>query len=122
MDDNQEKDQVRKDLINAMLRTATIVSSKPPYSEEELSLVDEWSDKVQVEIDKESNLQRSFIRAADTVAAGYRNKSQMIRITPDLQVGLDIVYPAEWFEDGIELPFENTTIIVPKGYKHMLGE
>ena len=122
VDDNQEKDQVRKDLINAMLRTATIVSSKPPYSEEELSLVDEWSDKVQVEIDKESNLQRSFIRAADTVAAGYRNKSQMIRITPDLQVGLDIVYPAEWFEDGIELPFENTTIIVPKGYKHMLGE
>lgn len=122
VDDNQEKDQVRKDLINAMLRTATIVSSKPPYSEEELSLVDEWSDKVQVEIDKESNLQRSFIRAADTVSAGYRDKSQMVRITPDMQVGIDTIYPAEWFEDGIELPFENTTIIVPKGYKHMLGE
>lgn len=122
VEDDEDKNQIQKDLINAMLRTATIVSSTPPYSEEELLLVDEWSDKVHVEIDKESNLQRSFIRAADTVAAGNRKLSKMVRITPDLQVGLDTIYPTEWFKDGIEVPFENTTIIVPNGYKHMLGE
>ena len=122
VEDDVQKEQVRLDLIKALLKTSSVISDMPPYTAEELSLVDEWKDKVQIDISKESNVKHSFIRAADTVASGERNKTKMVRITPDLQIGINNRYRTDWFEDGIELPFENTTIIVPKGYKNMIGE
>lgn len=121
VDPDEARDQVRKDLISAMLKTSTIVPSSPPYDDEILSLVDEWAEQIQVQIDKEGNLQRGFLRAADSAASSYRGEGEYVRITPDLQVGMDTVYPVDWFEGQVELPFEKCTIPVPVGFKEMIG-
>lgn len=120
VDPDKSRDDVRKDLICAMLRTATIVPSAPPYDDETLSLVDQWAEQIQVRIDKEGNLQRGFLRAADSVASSYGGEGDFVRVTPDLQVGLDTKCPAKWYDDVEELSFENCTIPVPIGYKDMI--
>lgn len=121
VDPDEARDDVRKDLIAAMLRTATIVPNRPPYDQEILSLVAEWTEQIQVQIDTDGNLQRSFLRAADSVASSYREAGEYVRVTPDLQVGMDTIYPAKWFVDVVELPYENCMIPVPAGYQEMIG-
>lgn len=122
VDPDEIMDQTRLDIINAMLRTMAIVPCMPPYDEDTLSLVDEWTKQLNIEISKEGNLQRNFVRAIDTVASGYNEQGEKVRITSDLQIGKNTVYTREWFDDTIELPFEKGTIAVPKGYLEIIGE
>ncbi len=122
VDKDPDENQKRIDIINAMIRTASIVPNMPPYDDEILSLVDEWTNKLGIEIDKESNLQRSFIRGADTVASLCNEKSEQVRITPDLQVGVNSVYLRAWFDDVQEFPFEKGKISLPIGYLKLIGE
>ena len=122
VDPDEIMDQTRLDIINAMLRTMAIVPCMPPYDEDTLSLVDEWTKQLNIEISKDGNLQRNFARAIDTVASGYNEQGEKVRITSDLQIGKNTVYTREWFDDTIELPFEKGTIAVPKGYLEIIGE
>lgn len=43
---------------------------------------------------------------------------KLCRYSPDLNESN--VYPVNWFEEGVELPFEDTTIVIPKAYDSYL--
>ena len=114
------KENMRKMLIENMLRTAKGMPSRPPYSEEVLKVVQEWKPFAQVDIDVNNNLRREFVKAADCIAGSYRGEGETVRISSGLQNGKDIIYKKEWFSDCVEVPYGKTEMLLPVGYKNMI--
>ena len=97
--------------------------TEPPYAQEVLDVVEEWRKISDAVINTSVNLKREFVRCADVVAMACKDEqSEYVRITSELQEGIDRIYRREWFEGAIELPFEGITISVPKGYRWMIKE
>ncbi|MGN1167894.1 MAG: phosphorylcholine transferase LicD [Lachnospiraceae bacterium] len=121
-EDNKSVAETRKMLIKGLLSTAKSVGSMPPYSNEELAIVEEWKNAVNIEISTKGNLRNEFFVTADRLTSVYREDSRYLYSGADVQASLDILYKRVWFKESVELPFSNTTIPVPIGYKEMLGE
>ena len=118
---DEEKENLRKSLIEGLLNTANIVSSNPPYSKEILEIVDEWKEKVAIDVDINKNLRREFVKAADNIAGSVRDEDVVkVRISADLQEGIDSVYDRDDFATAVEMKFGKTTVSVPVGYEHIL--
>ena len=113
---NEEIDTMRKTLIEGLIKTAQNVGSVPPYTQNELSIVEEWQKVTQIKIDTESNLRRELLKAADQIAGSYRGEGDYVRITADLQEGNDTILPKKFFANSVEVAFGNTTIPIPIGY------
>ena len=121
--DNKEQENVRKAYIRGLLETAQCMPTEPPYAQEVLDVVEEWRKISDAVINTSVNLKREFVRCADVVAMACKDEqSEYVRITSELQEGIDRIYRREWFEGAIELPFEGITISVPKGYRWMIKE
>ena len=118
---DEDREATRKMLIENLIATAESMPDTPPYSDEVLGIVTEWERLAAVKVNTEVNLRREFLRAADDVAAGKQGKeSGKVRITADLQRGIDSVYDKDAFETVTELSYGWTTINVPIGYKGIL--
>ena len=115
------RDETRKMLIENLIKTAKNVPSTPPYSDEVLGVVEEWKRIAEVSVNTEHNLRREFLRAADNMggAVGEEEVSK-VRVTANLQDGIDTVYDKSDFDEIIEVPFFSTTINVPANYKEMM--
>ena len=122
VDPDTAKDTMRMTLAQGLWKTAGSVGTEPPYSQEEIDIVREWKQQTQITIDVEKNLRREFLLSADRMMSIYREESEWKRITPDLFEGRDTRLRAEWVEETEELPFSQTTIRVPKGWREMIGE
>ena len=121
LSNDEVKESTRKMLIENLITTSNSMPNKPPYSDEVLGIVEEWKRIAEVDVNTEMNLRREFLRAADNIAGAVRDDSaKIVRITADLQKGIDNIYKREWFEGTEELPYAWTTVNVPKGYKDMV--
>nr|MCR4611669.1 LicD family protein [Lachnospiraceae bacterium] len=119
--DDDAREATRKMLIENLITTSNSMPSKPPYSEEVLGIVDEWKRIAQVNVNTETNLRREFLRAADNIAGGLQGEeAKQVRLTADLQQGIDTIYDKEWFEETVELPFAWTTVEAPCGYEEIV--
>ena len=118
--EDEAQEASRQELFATLLRVADVMPAKPPYSEDVLSLVEEWESRMQIPINRERGLKREFLRIADAVMADNRELTKF-RVTPDLQVGLSTIYDSADFAEAEEVPFENTTIAVPVGWRRMMS-
>lgn len=110
-----EKDSVRKMLIENLITTSRSMPDTPPYSDDVLSIVDEWQRIAHVTVNTEKNLRREFLRAADNIAGAAADEGVTnVRISAGLQFGKDTVYPRNDFAGYEEVPFYITTIRIPK--------
>lgn len=116
VDINAEMDNMRKTLIEGLIKTAQNVSDVPPYTQDEISIAKEWQRVTQIKIDTESNLRRELLKVADQIAGSYRGEGDYVRITADLQEGNDTILPKKFFANSVEVAFGNTTIPIPIGY------
>ena len=71
-------------------------------------------------VDMKANLKREFVRCADVVARACREQSGKVRISAELQKGIERLYDQTCFEDEEEVAFESIMIAVPKKYDTML--
>lgn len=112
---DEERDKIRKTLIENLIITAGSIPSSSPYSEEVLGIVREWENILQADINTEGNLKRELFKYADSLAGSITDENVTeVRITADLQNGVDTVYPITYFDRAEEEPFYLTTISVPK--------
>lgn len=117
---DKQQDEVQKKIVEGLITTAQNVTVNPPYTEEELRVVEEWRRIAQIKINTEGNLRRGFLKAADQIGGAYRGDGEEVRITADLQEGKNTVLRKKWFTDTVEITFGNTTIPVPSGYQEII--
>ena len=118
--DDASKEEVRKMLIENLIMTSKSMPTSPPYNDEILGIVDEWKKIAQIDINTEVNLRREFLRAADNVAGANRDENaSKVRITADLQDGVDSIYDKSIFEEATCVPYGPTKISIPAGYGEM---
>lgn len=115
------KEELRKNLIQNLLKTAESMPFNPPYTQEVINIIKEWKELTAIEVDVNNNLRREFVKAADVVAGAYRGECENVRISADLQEGKDTVYKKKWFYDTMTIKFEGIEIQVPVGYTE-IGE
>lgn len=106
--------------IKTLLDTAAYMPTEPPYDEEIQGVVAEWRNMSDIVVDMKANLKREFVRCADVVARACREQSGKVRISAELQKGIDRLYDQTCFEEVEEVPFESIMIAVPKKYDTML--
>lgn len=112
---DKEQDEVRMTLVKNLIATSKTMPSVPPYSVDILGIVNEWNKILQFDINKEMNLKREFLNAADTLGGAVSKENATdVRITADLQEGRDSIYPRSYFEEKEDVPFYITKISVPK--------
>ena len=117
---DEEQDEVSWGLIKNLIVTAESIPSEGPYSEDVLSIVEEWNRILPQSIDANKNLKREFLRAADNLCGVVElEDARGIRITEDVQMGKDKIYDLNIFKETREQPFFLTTIGVPVVYNKM---
>lgn len=120
--DDDNKETTRKKLIESLIKTAKSMPSIPPYSEEIIGIVKEWEKIVQLSINTEHNLKREFLKVADNLGGiGKEEEIKKLRVTANLQQGLDTLYDKCDFDDSREVTFFATTINVPNNYSRYIN-
>lgn len=117
-----EKEEIRKMMIQNLLQTGKSMPCNPPYTQEIINVIKEWKELAPIDIDLTNNLRREFVKAADVVAGSYRGECEKVRISADLQEGVDNIYDKKSFCDTIEVEFSSTVVQVPIGYEKILGK
>lgn len=120
VDKDGSKDAVKMELARGLMQTANVVSTTPPYTDAELSLVAEWEKMANISIDVEKNIKNEFLRTADAMVSLCTEKSDKVRLTTSQLRDSDTVYKREWFDDTIDIYFATVKVGVPKGYKEIL--
>ncbi|MCR4611560.1 MAG: LicD family protein [Lachnospiraceae bacterium] len=114
------RDEVRKMLVENLITTARSMPNHAPYSDEVLGIVEEWKKIAEINVNTEVNLRREFLRAADNVAGAVAEDDvSKVRVSADLQDGVDTIYNRSDFDECIEVPFFATAISAPINYKSM---
>lgn len=123
MPDNSYQEAMRTAYVKGLLDTSRVMPEIPPYNEDVIRVVEEWKQISDVVINTDVSLKREFIRCADVVArACVDMESERVRIFAEMQENIDRTYQRKWFDQAVEVPFDEITISVPSGYKEMLQE
>ena len=122
VDPNKDVDEVRKKLVQGLIKTAESISLVPPYSKEEIAVVKEWENVTQMQINFDEDLISQLFIMADKVAGAYRGECERLRNTVDLQQGKDNTVKKIWYDDSVEIVFGDITIPVPVGYREMFKD
>lgn len=120
VDKDGSKDAVRMELARGLMQTAGVVSTKPPYTDAELSLVAEWKKIANISIDVEKNIKNEFFKTADTMVSLCTEQSDKVRLNTSQLQNSGTVYKREWFDGTIDIDFATVKVAVPKGYKEIL--
>ncbi len=117
---DEEQDEVSWGLIKNLVVTAESMPSEGAYSEDVLRIVEEWNRILSQPIDTDKNLRKEFLRAADNLCRVVESEdARGVRITEDVQKGINKIYDLSMFKGTREQPFFLTTISVPAAYDKM---
>ncbi len=120
-DDKEELDKL-VDSLKFLLKVEASISEEAPYSQDELDLVKQAEEVYGVDIDYDNRLRHEIKKIFDVVSASYvdentREVSCMMALAADW----DWYHcNRKWYDDYIDMKFENTTIPVPIGYDGIL--
>ncbi len=118
-DKRKEEEQVN--LVHTLMVTASTVSPEPPYNQDDRDIVAMWEEKLGVKIDWNNRLHHEIKKLVDMAMQQCQPEdaaevcSMMRR-----QRGQDYRVPKEYYDEWVEMPFEYTTIPVPKNYDYIL--
>lgn len=118
-DSKKDKDLVH--LIHTLMVTAATVSEEPPYTSDDREIAEMWEKTLGIKIDWNNRLHHEIKKMVDMA---------MQQCTPEeadevcsmmrRQNGQDYHVPKEYYDEWIDMPFEYTTIPVPKNYDYIL--
>lgn len=119
------REKGKSEMQNKMIEMAmTIIASipeTPPYSKEEMELVNKFAESVGAKIDQELPIPHELKKIVDRISAFYGpDDGDEVCSMIDLAMGWDYHAKKEWYAKSIEMPFEQTTIPVPIGYEGIL--
>jgi len=123
MDDmplNQQEEEVWIQIMRLLIQFWGYAEDIKDPTERE-TLICQIEDLCKVKIDREKLLQNELARILDKVAAIYRNKdAKEITVARWFANHPNYRLKKEWYEESIEVPFENIMIPVPKYYDEAL--
>ena len=108
-------------LVHILMVTASTVSKKTPYTQDDLEIAKLWERKLGIKIDWNNRLFHEIKKLVDLAMQQCEPQDadevcSMMRC----QNGQDYHVPKEYYDEWIEMPFEYTTIAVPKQYDYIL--
>ena len=115
----REEDMVH--LVHTLMVTSASLSEEPPYTQDDRDVVKMWEDVLGVKIDWNNRLFHEIKKLVDMAMQQCDPKdadevcSMMRR-----QNGQDYRVPKEYYDEWVDMPFEYTTVPVPKEYDYIL--
>lgn len=118
-DEKKLEEQIQA--LQFVLKAAASVPEEPPYDEEVLGLMLQIENVFGIPIDYNNRLTHELKKIYDILCGMYMDE-ETAEVTSmiDLANGWDYHAKKSWYEETIEMPFENTTIPVPVGYDGLL--
>ena len=115
---NEDEKKLQYDLYAFVLTTKYKVGKPDEDIEARLAHIE---DLCQVELKRDETLRRQLLMLADKLSCLYRrSESEHVAIIHSNVNGFTAVMRKEWYEDVVRMPFENTSIPVPKNYDDCL--
>ena len=108
-------------LAHTLMATSGTLSKEPPYSNDDMEIAALWEKKLGVQINWDNRLFHELKKLVDIAMQQCAPEdadevcSMMRRIR-----GQDYRVPKSYYEEWIDMPFEYTTIPVPKEYDYIL--
>ena len=106
---------------HTLMASSQALSKEPPYNQDDFDITKMWEEKLGVKIDWNNTLFHELKKLVDQTMQMYGPEdadevgSMMRRIK-----GQDYHVPKEYYDEWIDMPFEYTTIPVPKEYDYIL--
>lgn len=117
---NQQEEEVWVEIMKLLIQVWGCAEDIKDVTERE-TLICQIEDLCKVKIDRKKLLQNELARILDKVAAVYRNEdAKEITFAQWFVSHPNYRLKKEWYEESIEVPFENITIPVPKYYDEVL--
>lgn len=118
--DEEQKETDRNMLVRSLYMTANSIPAKGPYDEKYICMAEQWNDSMNLNLNLQGNLKREFLKAVDTYMGMFgENDGNRVKIFGNQLEGMNQVYDANFFEETIDMPFENMRMPVPRGYQNM---
>ena len=120
--DDKEKLEEQLRAIHFLMQVEASIPETGPYDSETLELVREVENVYGIQINYKNNLRHEMKRAVDMVSLWYMHEPcKEVSCMMALEAGWDWYHcDRHWYDSYIDMPFENTTIPVPVGYKGIL--
>lgn len=107
--------------LQFVLKASSSVPSEPPYSDDVMELMNRIEKTFGIQIDYNNRLVHELKKIYDILCSRYMDEeTDEVTSMIDLANGWDYHAKRAWYEETIEMPFENTTIPVPVGYDGLL--
>lgn len=108
-------------LVHTMMVTSATVSPAPPYSQDDREIVSLWEAKLNIRINWDNRLFHEIKKLVDMCMQQCAPEdADAVCSMMRRQNGQDYRIPKEYYEEWIDMPFEYTTIPVPKEYDYIL--
>ncbi len=118
---DSQKDQELVHLIHTLMVTSATVSEEPPYTKDDRDIVKMWEKTLGVKVDWNNRLFHEMKKLVD-MAMQQCDPEDADEVCSMMrrQNGQDYHVPKEYYDEWVEMPFEYTTIAVPKNYDYIL--
>lgn len=115
---NEDEKKLQYDLYAFVLTTKYKTANSNEDIEARLTHIE---DLCQVKLNRDETLRRQLLKLADRLSSLYhRDESEFVAIIHSNINQFTNIMRKEWFEDVVWMPFENTSIPVPKNYDECL--
>lgn len=117
----KKKEEEQVHLVHTLMVTSASLSQEPPYTQDDRDVIKMWEDVLGVKIDWNNRLFHEIKKLVDMAMQQCEPENadevcSMMR----RQNGQDYRVPKEYYNEWVEMPFENITIPVPKEYDYIL--
>lgn len=119
-DKGKMKEQV--DILKLLLKIEASIPEQEPYSEDDIDLIRSMENALGINVNYQNRLRHEVKKAFDIVSSYYASENT-IEVSCMLALAVrrkEYICKKKWYEKSVEMKFENTTISVPIGYKHIL--
>lgn len=108
-------------LVRTLMVTSATLSAEPPYNQDDRDVVESWENILGVKVNWNHRLFHEIKKLVDMAMQQCKPEDadevcSMMRC----QSGQDYHVPKEYYDEWIEMPFEYTTVPVPKDYDYIL--
>ena len=129
--DNNEDDEMQKMVVDIIVNTEGLLNryNKNKLNDNEEITLDELNESIAkieeicaITIDRGKDINNQLFKLCDNVSQIY-NEDETTRVQCVLQRATkekDFIFDKNCFSKAVEVPFENTTVLIPSGYESIL--
>ncbi|MBR5598267.1 MAG: LicD family protein [Lachnospiraceae bacterium] len=110
-----------KKFSNTQSDNLDVESVENASMEEKMELVKQIEELCNIKLDPNKSMKRQLLILSDQICAMYwDDEPNEVSLMPDLVLKREFRFPVSYYASTIDMPFENTTIPVPKEYDKIL--